>query len=411
MEHYDWNEYHADLMARRQAEAQKQAGQQDAGAAQQSGAPQQAAGAQPAPQQAASTQPAPQPATTARPAPEPAPGPIETEPQDEPPTSWNYGSSSYAAPQYAAQSTQESTYQGNAYESTASQSTNKKKGHTGRTILIVVIVVLIVAVIALIAVFALNSSSSSSSGTDSAETSSVTSDSLQGMVDSLDWMAPMAATTDDDSYDDEDEEEDTSSSSYDSIDEFLESYGTFEEVTVTGTGSETFDLPVDDIPMLITFEFEGSGEDSYFIVRTLDADDEIIDIFSGDISDTTYFGVWTNVSFDGFEEGATQVDVSAYGDWTITFSPMSSMETLENGKTYSGTGVYRIDADELSGLTVNYAPEDDDSSFGLTIISPDDGMFRFVYDGESLTDEVYEWTDPVCYVFVECDDSEWSISW
>ena len=495
MEHYDWNEYHENLTAQRQAEARQKAAQQASDATQQTPpaaaqaqqADGQAPGAQVEPQQAASQQAASQQtasqAADVQPA---APQPAKKSKasrEEEPPTDWSYGSEptkkskkqgkhkerdetprlddeqaqaqpqeqpvvqdqrpaqtpSYAqdqsntppqnrasAPnasdeygQPSGQATQQDSSQNQTYdwteEAKAQDAQQKKKGRKSRIVLIVVLVVVAIAAVALIAYFVMGNAGNTSNS-ESAEAATPADDVAEDLASALDWLTVYdyddSYDYDDDEYDYEEEEEETETASDGSIDEFLESYGTFEEVTVTGTGSETFDLPVPDSVMLVTISYEGSGDDDYIFVSTLDAEGSTVTYYAD--GDSSFSGTITNADYYEYQEEATQVDVFVGSDdieWTITFAPMSSMGALENGGTYSGSGVYCIDADELSGLSVSYEPEDEDSSFSLTVISPEDELFEFVYDGESLDNEPYEWTDPVCYVIVECDDSEWSISW
>ena len=443
MEHYDWNEYHANLVAQREAEAKRQATGQGASTMWQTeqpnpathGVDEEAPEPQPATQQAPQPEPqqtsAPQPAVEAQdapvteqpapqsaeqPAPEtqpasaygaaPAPNPSDQTSEQEPPVSWDYSSSASASPRHAAR---------DAAPQDASPAP-EKKARTGRTILIIVLVVLAIAVVIAIAYLVTSGSlTSGSSSTEAAGAATPADDVAEDLAYALSDLT-VTGSEDDYSYDDEYEydydEEDEEAASYDSIDEFLESYGTFEEVTITGSGNEVIDLTVPDVPMLVTATIGSSDDDDYhyFFIYTLDDNDEVVSYFA--IDSTPYSGTTTSAAGYGYTEGATkiEVDTTSEEEWTITLSPMSSMEALKNGGTYSGDGVYYIDADEISSLDITYEPEDDETSFSFSVISPDEYDSIYGSYGESV-DETIEWTESICFVAIESEGGEWSVSW
>lgn len=108
----------------------------------------------------------------------------------------------------------------------------------------------------------------------------------------------------------------------------------FDEFTVRGNGDETFDLPDGVTNGVVEIVYNGSR---YFDLTSLDASGNYYEgIFwtytsSSPVRVTTIFG-----GYRYGDEIPTQMDVDAYGDWQITFRPLSTLEPLPD--TYEQDG-------------------------------------------------------------------------
>lgn len=224
------------------------------------------------------------------------------------------------------------------------------------------------------------------------------------------------STTDSESTNDSDTESTTDSDSTASGDiaSFLAEFGTFEETTVSGSGNDVVELPVTGVPMLMTITYESDdGEESSFKVDLYDADGEYLEWLVREYGCTSYSGVVTNyMSFTWGYEGA-MLQVEAEGSWTITFSPMSSMSELVSGSEYSGYGVYYLNTDSLSTLTVTSSSDSgsfyvygcyDDEDYGYAC-----DTIAYDYSDEGYSGTVI-FTNTPCFVIVYSSGT-YTISW
>lgn len=136
-------------------------------------------------------------------------------------------------------------------------------------------------------------------------------------------------------------------SGYEAAQEWVDDrYGTFEVVTVQGTGDDLVDIPEGVSTALVSASYSGSG---HFAVSVLDeansATGDLLVNTIGTYSGDTAMGMhsWMGV-------GVT-LEVSASGPWEITIAPMSS--AAEFPASGAGDGVYLYDG-PAARLTVDY---------------------------------------------------------
>ena len=285
---------------------------------------------------------------------------------------------------------------GNVPQNMQDQS-GKPEGGT-RTAIIAVIIAAVAVIIIMIIM-----SLTSSSGTDYAEETTVEA-----------TIEEEEATEEDSTTEEEaaEEESTTTEESGDSeMAALLAECGTFEETTVSGSGDEEFDFPMagTDTPMLIYITNESSSDSDYFSVITYDDSGTMVDFYSS-YTGSSYSGVFTN--YDDYELGIYEepatVEVTSSGDWTITYTPMSSMEQLVNGQTYQADQVLYIDEDALG--QIEFSCPDAGYCYVDGILVGDD------FDYESLVLEfggyegTLEWDNPQSVIVVE-SDSSWTATW
>ena len=442
MEHNDWNEYHAAQVAKQQKDAQPE------DATQQSFA-QEAPQNEPRPMEQtergrhfAHSQAEQVPDRRAADADQPVEQPATARSSDStdnqaPPTSWDYDSTTPRKSKRSARDERRNRYTdapdttptdadapndyAMAQDAAPQQHAAKKGGKRGRTALVIVIVVLAVVAIAAI-IYLLTSgtftSSDASSDTENAETSVPVPDVDEDLASALSELAAGDVEEAEEAEEETEAEEEVEyytfdDASYNTMEEFLESFGTFEEVTVSGKGSEIIDLPVPDGPMLITATADDDSNTGWIFVSTLDEDGDTLAYFN--TGTTPYSGTATNLTSYGIELGATQVQIDASSDsveWTLTFSPMNTMEPLENGTTYTTGGVYYIEDADIESFTINYDAYDDalDPTFTASVISST-GYSTSAWSSDSIAGQTEQWAEPLSVVIIDAPGGEWSISW
>lgn len=285
---------------------------------------------------------------------------------------------------------------GNVPQNMQDQS-GKPEGGTRTAIIAVIIAAVAVIVIMIIM------SLTSSSGTDYAEETTVEATIEEEEATEEDSTTEEEAT--------EEESTSTESSGDSEMAALLAECGTFEETTISGSGDEEFDFPMagTDTPMLIYITNESSSDSDYFSVITYDDSGTMVDFYSS-YTGSSYSGVFTN--YDDYELGIYEepatVEVTSSGDWTITYTPMSSMEQLVNGQTYQADQVLYIDEDTLG--QIEFSCPDASYCYVDGILVGDD------FDYESLVLEfggyegTLEWDNPQSVIVVE-SDSSWTATW
>lgn len=295
----------------------------------------------------------------------------------------------------------------------AGGSGNPDGGGNGKKIAIIVIVA-IVAVIAVIVCLVLIIGGNGSSTDEAAQTETVEEeDAIYGEDDdgSTSSEDGESATKEDDSTtDDGTSGEETETSDPSSIQYLLESYGTFEETTVTGSGDDVIDIPVTDIPFIMTVTCDSAGD---FFAETLDengAQDYVLYISSYD-DETPYQGTVTNVQeylYDEPDSCSSQLSIESDVGWTVTFKPMSAMDELVNGQEYTGSQVLYIDADSLSKITFGFSGE---GNFAVWGYSAED--WDLLVNGIDSYEGTVLWTYPQSFIFVDTSGNTgtWTATW
>lgn len=177
----------------------------------------------------------------------------------------------------------------------------------------------------------------------------------------------------------------------------LSSFSTFEAETVEGSGEGEVELPATGVPMLLTFEYDGTGT---FAVYTIDDDGEAV----GQLIGTT--GEYSGTVTDYLDySDVVGIHVVADGDWTATFSPMSSMGELANGSEHEGDAVLYIEADEVDGLEIE---NEGTGTFAVVGIGLEDA--GVLVDSEGDYDDEVDWTEEDSFLIV-MSAGTWSISW
>lgn len=177
----------------------------------------------------------------------------------------------------------------------------------------------------------------------------------------------------------------------------LTSLGTFEETTYTGNGDDVITLDVTGYPILLDITYSG---DRNFIVYTLDEAGENVDLLVNTIG--SYSGVVTD--YKDYSD-VTMLSVESSGDWSITVKPMDSMEELVNGQSYSGDGVYYIDTDDLTTITLTNSGESNFIVYGIGIS-----------DVDLLVNEIGDysgtvvWTESQSFLIINSEGT-WTVSW
>jgi TM2 domain-containing membrane protein YozV len=134
-----------------------------------------------------------------------------------------------------------------------------------------------------------------------------------------------------------DQGNETSSEDFSDITAWAEStFGTFDSVTVDGSGDEIVPMPDGIDAAIVTIEVKGDRARA----TAVDDAEEIAGsmYLSGQSGDT----LQSDVGIDDYRETAG-IDVSGSGDWTLTFAPISSAPALpESG---SDSGIFLYDGD------------------------------------------------------------------
>ena len=124
-------------------------------------------------------------------------------------------------------------------------------------------------------------------------------------------------------------------------------YGSFDPVTVDGSGDEVVPVPDGVEAAIVTIEVQGdsarasSVDDSGSSAGSLYLSGTAGDSMSGDIGINDY-------------STATGIDVTAAGDWSVTFAPISSAPALPEAG--SGSGIYLYEGDG-GPVTLDYQGE------------------------------------------------------
>jgi len=128
-----------------------------------------------------------------------------------------------------------------------------------------------------------------------------------------------------------------------------ETFGDFEEVSLSGSGDETVDIPaeVGEARMgVIELDYAGDpAESGGFLAALVDADGELT--LAG--PDATWMGnegddvVRGQVIWQPHQNRFVEAQVQAHGDWTLTFKPISTVEELPAEGV--GSQVYLYDGD------------------------------------------------------------------
>lgn len=259
----------------------------------------------------------------------------------------------------------------------STQGESKKKSSTGKTIAIIAIVIAVIVVLVLVIFLAFPSSKDEGSDSTTSTESSAESDSDDGSDSGSDVISQ------------------------------LESYGTFEETTVSGSGDDSVELPVTGMPMLMEIVHDGEG---YFEMMMYDDDGEYVwgCYNNGPCDDVmTDFMSESGLTDNSYEYTATTLEITADGNWSITFKPMSSMEELVSGQTYEGSAVLYIDSDSADGLDLEIRNESDEY-FNVYAETMDDCGYIVNEDGD------YEgsWHLDDTQMILEINsDGEWSITY
>jgi hypothetical protein len=107
-------------------------------------------------------------------------------------------------------------------------------------------------------------------------------------------------------------------------------YGTFEEITHTGSGDTVIPLPVGAEAGLVHAAHEGSGNFAVYVVD--DANTSTVDFAIGSVgpySGTSAYGL----NGDYWGEPGVALQVAADGRWVVTMSPISEAPELETAGT------------------------------------------------------------------------------
>jgi hypothetical protein len=180
-------------------------------------------------------------------------------------------------------------------------------------------------------------------------------------------------------------------------DYFADAFPVFEAVTESGSGDSVVNIPA--AQGIITASHSGS---SNFSLTVLDANNEMAELpvnTIGDYEGTTAFGLSTL----GGE--ASAVEITADGDWEITFAPISAAPEMADPQEATGDGVFRYTGDAAIWNTAH----DGESNFSITFLS--DGSFGW----NLLVNEIgaYGGTVPVTAgpaVVVVTADGDWTIA-
>jgi hypothetical protein len=119
---------------------------------------------------------------------------------------------------------------------------------------------------------------------------------------------------------------------------YADTYGDFEAITEKGSSDAVFPLPDGALGGRLKAEYKG---DSNFIVSLLDADNELVE---GPINAIGNYDGVAGFGFLSFGNPATQVQVQAQGDWSITVADIaaSPKDVPASGK---GDTVFLYDGD------------------------------------------------------------------
>lgn len=180
-------------------------------------------------------------------------------------------------------------------------------------------------------------------------------------------------------------------------DYFADAFPVFEPVTESGSGDSVISLPA--AQGTITASHSGSAN---FVLTVLDENNAMAELpvnTIGGYEGTTAFGL---VDL-GIE--ANSLEITADGDWEVTFAPISEAPELEDPQEATGDGVYRYTGDAATWQ----ASHDGESNFVVSYFSDD------LFEWSLLVNEIgpYEGTVPVTAgpaVVVVNADGDWSLA-
>lgn len=110
-----------------------------------------------------------------------------------------------------------------------------------------------------------------------------------------------------------------------------EDLGEFDVLTLSGTGSDVFDVPSEIVYAAIELKHDGSRN---FIVEGLDANNDTTELLANEIGvyqGTVAFGL-------GARDETLRISVEADGEWVLTIKPLYTQPNLVSSG--SGDGVY-----------------------------------------------------------------------
>lgn len=152
-----------------------------------------------------------------------------------------------------------------------------------------------------------------------------------------------------------------------------DAFGTFDEVTESGTGDSLVDLPEGAVVGIVTATHAGS---SNFSVSVLNKDNEstgdLLVNTIGDYAGTSAYG------FNSFSEGTT-LQVTADGDWTMLIAPVSSAPALATAGSGDAVFLYSGDAAKLTathaGKSNFFLSEETGKAFSLGLLVNEIGEY------------------------------------
>ena len=179
--------------------------------------------------------------------------------------------------------------------------------------------------------------------------------------------------------------------------DILTVFGSFEDVTVQGTGDDVIDIPCAGSPCLIGLYHDGSRN---FIVKTYDSAGDSVDLLVNTIGE--YYGMKT--TYEDFEDSA-MLEIKADGNWTAVFKPLNEMTKAENGSTFTGDNIVYIDEAAMSKVHFTH---DGSRNFIVKAVGIED--YDLLVNEIGAYDGTVIWGEPQAFFIVQADGS-WSISW
>lgn len=188
---------------------------------------------------------------------------------------------------------------------------------------------------------------------------------------------------------------------------YLKGFGTFESVVVQGEGQQI--VPMPSAPFLVQMD---APDDPSWLMKASRSDGlgsyRIFASGLGDVRTPETLCMWDEAL--SRRNDNDQFIVDGRGSWTLTLSPLSSMEPLVPGKVYEGDQVLYIDTPALKSLSVTCTYDDWalGASFKMLVVTPDARPKEF---SKTAPFDVYVDVDaPQCVLVVEAS-GPWSIAW
>ena len=154
-------------------------------------------------------------------------------------------------------------------------------------------------------------------------------------------------------------------------------FGTFETVEQSGSGSGQVDFPADVRGAVIVFDYEPSEDYDYGMLESVGEDNQS----SSDVYLSTDFGTPSTSSTawiaSEYSDPVAALNVDGEGDWTVTITPVSTLETLPESGSGSGSylydgsgGTHAISTDGEMGMFVaEYSQTDYAEVFPTLVVS------------------------------------------